>query len=266
MGGELTVHSVPGQGSEFAFSITVSVSETSRTHPPRLPRAQLLPLTQPRELLVLDESEESRYLLREMLAPLGFTLHLAADWKTAQPLLVAHPVAAIITDWRLPDAGGTELLQDIARYVSVPVFVFTADALLETRQAALQAGAAGFLSKPLSEPELHRLLAEALALPLADANVPGGAATEDGLLPAECALLQVDERQQLEAAALTLNPLEIERMLTVIGDRLPALAPRLQAIARERRYSELWSWLGIGAAAGAPQPASAPDSASKDET
>ena len=266
MGGELTVHSVPGQGSEFAFSITVPVSETSRTHPPRLPRAQLLPLTQPRELLVLDESEESRYLLREMLAPLGFTLHLAADWKTAQPLLVAHPVAAIITDWRLPDAGGTELLQDIARYVSVPVFVFTADALLETRQAALQAGAAGFLSKPLSEPELHRLLAEALALPLADANVPGGAATEDGLLPAECALLQVDERQQLEAAALTLNPLEIERMLTVIGDRLPALAPRLQAIARERRYSELWSWLGIGAAAGAPQPASTPDSASKDET
>ena len=88
----------------------------------------------------------------------------------------------------------------------------------------------------------------------------------DGLLPAECALLQVDERQQLEAAALTLNPLEIERMLTVIGDRLPVLAPRLQAIARERRYSELWSWLGIGAAAGAPQPASTPDSASKDET
>ena len=86
------------------------------------------------------------------------------------------------------------------------------------------------------------------------------------MLPAECALLQVDERQQLEAAALTLNPLEIERMLAVIGDRLPVLAPRLQAIARERRYSELWIWLGIGAAAGPPQPACTPDSASKDET
>ena len=68
------------------------------------------------------------------------------------------------------------------------------------------------------------------------------------------------------SSSLALNPLEIERMLAVIGDRQPVLAPRLQAIARERRYSELWIWLGIGAAAGAQQPASAPDSASKDET
>jgi PAS domain S-box-containing protein len=260
MGGELTVRSAPDEGSEFAFAITVPVVAASGTYQARLAPARLLPLTQARQVLALDDSEDSRKLLKEILEPLGFAVHPAASWQAARAILAARAVDAIIADWRLPDAGGAELLREIARLSSAPVFVFTADALLEIRQAALSAGAASFLCKPLSESELHRQLAEALSLPLAEtgaAGVEGG--TEGGaddLLPAERALLTAEERQQLEAAALALNPAEIGRVLGVIGARLPALAERLEHIARGRRYSALWAWLEIGAAQSGAAPAS----------
>ncbi|WP_415037194.1 ATP-binding protein [Azonexus sp.] len=247
MGGELCVRSQPGVGSEFSFAIVVPVVAASGTLQPRLLPQRLSPLTQAQGLLLLDESEDHRHLLEAILTPLNFAVHPAANWEEAQAVLAKQSVLAVITDWRLPEIGGAQLLKEIARLSPAPVFVLTADALLETRQAALDAGAAGFLCKPLSEPELHCLLAQVLSLPLAEDALP--MINDVGALsPQDYALLEPPEREQLTQAALTLNPEAIERALSIIAARLPPLAERLQAIAQERRYSDLWAWLGIGMA------------------
>ncbi|PIV91269.1 MAG: sigma-54-dependent Fis family transcriptional regulator, partial [Gallionellales bacterium CG17_big_fil_post_rev_8_21_14_2_50_54_146] len=85
---------------------------------------------------------------------------------TALDKLTAHRYDLCLTDMRMPDGNGLELVQYInQRNLDVPVAVITAHGNLENAVTALKAGAFDYLAKPLSLEQLRNLVKSALSLP-----------------------------------------------------------------------------------------------------
>ena len=245
MGGELAVRSAPGEGADFHFAMPVPViavpDGVGKIRP-----VQLAPLQSARQVLLVDDSRDGRLLLRSMLEPLGFVIREAGSLGAARAALVAAPVDVVVLDWYLPDGEGIALLGEIKGAGGGPaVIMLTANALAETRNAALVAGADGFLSKPLADGDLYHLLARLLDLPLVEQSRRPAVFGEIRLSTAARDELTPAERLALEQAAIALSPPEIDRAIGQIGQRLPELAATLSTLARARQYQALWDWLEI---------------------
>ncbi len=114
-------------------------------------------------LLIVDDEAKMLRLLRLRLEADGYTVLTAPDAGQAQALLAAQPVDLLLTDLRLPGAGGLELLaaakhQDAA----LPVVVMTAHGSVETAVEAMKAGASDYLLKPFALDELEMVLRKEL--------------------------------------------------------------------------------------------------------
>jgi CheY-like chemotaxis protein len=168
MGGAIQVASEPGRGSEFRFSVPLTSAEAAVA-----PTGAVVWITGydgPRlEVLVVDDLEVNRRLLREFLEPLDFRVTEAADGRAALTLLESGKCspALVLLDLRMPGMDGFELTR---RLVALPGFrarliATSASVLGFNREDALRAGAHGFLPKPFKEEELHDLLRQQLPVP-----------------------------------------------------------------------------------------------------
>jgi len=115
--------------------------------------------------LVVDDEADIRELLVLTLERMGLNVHGAGDVGTAKQLLEEHKYALCLTDMRLPDGDGLELMRHInQRHPGLPVAVITAYGSAENAVAALKAGAFDYLSKPISLKQLRPLVQSALKL------------------------------------------------------------------------------------------------------
>ncbi|MGA8053982.1 MAG: sigma 54-interacting transcriptional regulator, partial [Burkholderiales bacterium] len=97
---------------------------------------------------------------------MGLGAECAGTVADAQALLKSRKFDLYLTDMRLPDGQGLELVRFIAaNCVDVPVAVITAHGSTENAVAALKAGAFDYVSKPLSLEQLRTLVRSALNLP-----------------------------------------------------------------------------------------------------
>jgi DNA-binding NarL/FixJ family response regulator len=105
-------------------------------------------------LLVDDHAIVRDGLRRLLLASYPHDIHEAADGREALALLRRTPVDLVILDLNLPGLGGVELLRRIVQTCRARVLVFSmhAEPLYVTR--ALEAGAAGYISKNIAPDEL----------------------------------------------------------------------------------------------------------------
>ncbi|GAB4362699.1 MAG: response regulator [Deltaproteobacteria bacterium] len=102
-------------------------------------------------LLVVDDEEFIRLLVRERLEIAGYSVDEASHGKEALDRMAERPYAALLTDIRMPVLDGIALVQEVsARYPDTARIVMTAYAELETAVAALKAGAFDYLIKPFS--------------------------------------------------------------------------------------------------------------------
>jgi DNA-binding NtrC family response regulator len=110
-----------------------------------------------RRILVVDDMEINRDHLRKVLEDEGYEVEAAADGRSALERLRDSSVHLVITDLRMPDMSGYELLSTL-RAESIPVGVIVSTAYGNTEEAlrTMKAGADDFLTKP-HEPE-HLLL------------------------------------------------------------------------------------------------------------
>jgi len=160
----------------------------------------------------------------------------------------------VLMDWFLPDGNGLDIIKRVRRRGDAPqprLVMLTANAMEESRQAALRAGADDFLSKPFEEGELYAVLEKHLGLRF----VRGAARASSHALPragAPCGVTAVvlaglgaETRALLAQAALSLNPEQIAAALRVVARENPALAECLGEFASARQYQALWQVLGI---------------------
>jgi two-component system, NtrC family, response regulator PilR len=114
-------------------------------------------------VLVVDDEADLRELLQITLISMGFDVDLAADLAEAKRLLPQHKYALCLTDMRLPDGSGIELVEHISRQEeTMPVAVITAFGSAENAVAALKAGAFDYLSKPVALDSLRALIRSAV--------------------------------------------------------------------------------------------------------
>jgi len=125
--------------------------------------------------LVVDDEPDIRELLAITLERMDIETSACGDVATARDRLARREFQLCLTDMRLPDGDGIELIEWMqGRGLKTPVAVITAHGNVETAVRALKAGAFDFISKPLDVKVLRKLVGSALKVPLTD--VTGGKA------------------------------------------------------------------------------------------
>ncbi len=121
--------------------------------------------------LIVDDEPDIRELLEITLGRMKLDTRSARNVKEAREWLAKEPFDLCLTDMRLPDGTGLELVQHILqRHPQVPVAMITAYGSLDTAINALKAGAFDFLTKPVDLGRLRELVAAALRLRNADSE------------------------------------------------------------------------------------------------
>lgn len=118
-------------------------------------------------VLVVDDEADIRELLDMTLARMGLAADCVGSVAEARRLLGGPDRYRLcLTDMRLPDGEGLELVQYIGEQSpDLPVAVITAHGSLENAVSALKAGAFDYLSKPVSLDQLRALVRTAIDLP-----------------------------------------------------------------------------------------------------
>ena len=125
-------------------------------------------------VLVVDDEADIRELLELSLVKMGLGVECAGSVAEAKGRLQKRTFDLCLTDMRLPDGDGLELVRYIGEHCAdLPVAVITAYGSMENAVSALKAGAFDYLTKPLALDQLRTLVTSALVLPQREAESAG---------------------------------------------------------------------------------------------
>jgi len=122
-------------------------------------------MSETRSVLIVDDEHDIRELLVLTLSRMGLRTETAPTLAAARELLATATFDLCLTDMRLPDGSGLDLVGDIStRYPGMPVAMITAYGNVEAAVEALKMGAFDFVSKPVDIHVLRGLVRQALEL------------------------------------------------------------------------------------------------------
>jgi two-component system, NtrC family, response regulator PilR len=128
-------------------------------------------------VLIVDDEPDLLELVSLTLGRMNLETRTAADLTSARQLLATQPFDLCLTDMRLPDGDGLDLVAWIeANCAATPVAVITAHGNVESAVRALKLGAFDFVSKPLDLGALRKLVGSAIRL----GTLTDGSATHRG--------------------------------------------------------------------------------------
>jgi two-component system, sensor histidine kinase len=163
MGGSLTVSSTAAVGSTFRLELPFAAA----VQPP-LPvgaPAAASAMAPGLEILVAEDHEVNRRLLRLILEPLGARVTQARDGKEAVALAYARPFDVILMDMQMPAMGGVEATSAIRRSdgpnVGTPILALSASVMDDHRAQWSSVGVDTILAKPIEVRALVNAICDA---------------------------------------------------------------------------------------------------------
>lgn len=165
LGGSLEVDSEVGRGTRFVVHLFAPAVDTAAETHTEL--ASIRGYTGARRtILVVDDLDDQRGIVVQLLAPLGFDVAEAASGTDALRWLAMHPADAIIMDISMPLMDGYETSRLIAEHQlsNAPIVLLSANAFADDRDRASATGCKDYLVKPLQVNLLLDKLAQLLAL------------------------------------------------------------------------------------------------------
>lgn len=135
------------------------------------------------KILIIDDEPDIRELIELTLTRMGHETKSAANVQAAKQLLASERFHAVLTDMRLPDGDGMEIIEYIGTNLpELPVAMLTAHGNMDAAIKAMKLGAFDFVSKPIDITTLRQLVTNALKLsanpatpaPAAPASAPVG--------------------------------------------------------------------------------------------
>ena len=114
-------------------------------------------------VLVIDDEQLMRDFVKETLTRAGCKVALAPDGKTGIDVLEKEPIDLVVTDLKMPQMDGLEVLRQVKTgFPGVNVVIMTAYATVETAVSALKAGAIDYIMKPFTPDEIEVVVEKAL--------------------------------------------------------------------------------------------------------
>ena len=195
LGGLLTVDSTPGLGStfHFAFAAPILAGLDTAQAPRTVPIVSAVPPPAPAtldassasdqgralDILVVEDNEINRLVLRDMLADLGHAVTEAADGADGLRQALLHRFDVILMDISMPRLDGLQTTEALRAgdgpNRATPVIALTAHALPDERSRFRRAGMADVVTKPFGAQTLASALHKAMALTLAPNGAGPGA-------------------------------------------------------------------------------------------
>lgn len=167
MGSALQVESIQAQGSRFGFEVPFPVVLVSNEIQERMTRKVIGYQGEKRTILLVDDRKENRLVLQNMLEPLGFEIVVGEEGQQEVELARNIKPDLILTDLLMPNKSGFEAVQEI-RQISdlnqIPIIVVSANLIDTVQKQSLDSGCNDFLSKPIDEEQLLKLLEKYLQL------------------------------------------------------------------------------------------------------
>jgi two-component system response regulator PilR (NtrC family) len=165
-------------------------------------------MTSPR-ILVVDDEPDLRDLLEITLVKMGLDVDTAATLRAARAHLGEHEYQLVLTDMRLPDGLGLELVREVAaNHKATPIAVITAFGSAENAVVALKAGAFDYVSKPVVLEDLRIMVQSALRLSNPKAGQQEEASGQPSRLIGNSAAMQA-LRAQIGRLARSMAPIAI---------------------------------------------------------
>lgn len=172
LGGEIRVTSEPGKGSRFIININVEMANGARLLSPEEMMQEVgtnaieqqTTWTFPEAtVLVIDDGDENRDLLKVVLSDAGLNIETAVNGKDGLELALTKSFDLILMDVQMPIMDGytaVKLMRENG--MTIPIIALTAHAMKGAEDACLAAGYSGYMTKPIDIDVLLKHLAEEL--------------------------------------------------------------------------------------------------------
>ncbi len=166
MGGKLKVTSKVGNGSNFWFETVFTIVDNTVNLPQKLQLENIASYQgKQRTILVVDDSQENRMLLINILEPLDFKVLTAENGEQMFDVIAQEKPDLICLDLFMPQKTGftsAKQLRQMPKFKDIPIIVMSATAVTENMYQYLQWDE--FLSKPFDEEKLLSILQKYLHL------------------------------------------------------------------------------------------------------
>jgi signal transduction histidine kinase/CheY-like chemotaxis protein len=167
MGGKLEVHSKPGGGSAFFFTINLPAMVRRNAIPAETREVEHLAPGSEVRALVVDDIRENREVLSALLASIGCEIVLAENGRQALEAVSVSRPDIVFMDMRLPEIDGLEATRRIVSDYGakgLKVVAMSASALEHEREMYLKAGCDDFIAKPFRSTRVYDCLQHLLGV------------------------------------------------------------------------------------------------------
>jgi len=174
LGGNLSVHSVDGEGSTFTVvvecgNVDDNVLEELQVVAPEPAGESTVPVRLDATIVVVDDRRDIRFLAQHFIEKSGGTVVTADNGLEGIELIArrqqaGEPVDAVLMDMQMPVMDGYYAARTLReRGFTAPIIALTANAMSSDRDECLAAGCTDQVPKPINGPDLIRLLAKHLS-------------------------------------------------------------------------------------------------------
>jgi CheY-like chemotaxis protein len=243
MKGRLDVKSQPGKGSTFLLSLPLPETKAPATQATERTVIGLETGQEEMRILIVDDKEDNRELVMQLLEPTGFKLRTAENGQQAIDSFIEWQPHLIWMDMRMPILDGyqaTQQIRTLAGGDKVKIVALTASAFEEERQKIIASGCDDMVRKPLDEASLFSAMGNLLNLRYRYAEVEvdevATIARENSL---DFSVLPQSQLAALKAAAEELDFAKTREIVSTLKGTHPALAASIEEFAQGFRFDRI---------------------------
>jgi PAS domain S-box-containing protein len=251
MGGDLTLASEVAKGSTFRFAFVAKViaatdfEATAALRPQRV--VGLKPGYPAPRVLVVDDNDANREVLRRLLESVGFEVREALGGREAVAISEEWRPAMVLMDRRMPEMDGLEATRAIKTShwgQDTRIVIVTAGVLEGDEQECFQGGADGYIAKPYKETEVLAVIGSLIEVDFAYEETEMGLDSSTEACRAAVAELPANLRAELIEAT---ESGDISQLLHLIKAHVtmqgPPLGKKLRQLARDYDYATILEML-----------------------